>query len=156
MYNYASSWNLSNLIATCTSTPLTSLSYSPPATQTHTHGQTIWSFPQVMFSSMRETSQILVSQKTLKNSSTFWTASLINTRYEWMFCTLQLKGSEAKWSNPRPPWLYPPETKMISKSVSRAGENSVIWKFEHFCRRGYTIFFHFLGISGHSTHLIVG
>ena len=30
---------------------------------------------------------------------------------------------------------------MLSKSVSRAGENSVIWKFEHFGRRGYTIFF---------------
>ena len=56
-----------------------------------------------------------------------------------------LKGSEAKWSNPRPPWLYPPETKMLSKSVSRAGENSVIWKFEHFGRRGYTILFSFFG-----------
>ena len=49
------------------------------------------------------------------------------------------------------------EMKMLSKSVSRAGENSVIWKFEHFGRKGYTIFFfHFLGISGHSPHLIVG
>ena len=58
-------------------------------------------------------------------------------------CYQQLKGSEAKWSNPRPPWLYPPETKMLSKSVSRAGENSVIWKFEHFSRREYPIFFFF-------------
>ena len=35
--------------------------------------------------------------------------------------------------------------KMLSKSVSRAGENSVIWKFEHFGRRGYTIFIFIFG-----------
>ena len=57
------------------------------------------------------------------------------------YIVVHLKGSEAKWSNPRPPWLYPPEMKMLSKSVSRAGENSVILKFEHFGRRGYTFFF---------------